>query len=92
MQRAAAAAAYAVAAVRKPHLAHLDGASRARVEREALRIRLHQHVQRELAKHTATVMAAALNVGSADLGADDSVPGVESNLVRDNEDPDWNNR
>lgn len=55
-------------------------------------MRLHQHVQRELAKHKATAMAAALDVGSADLGTSDSVLGVQPGLGRDNESSHWNNR
>lgn len=47
-----AAAMAASTAVRKSHFDHLDHAGRLRLEREAYRIRVHQHLQRELRKHS----------------------------------------
>lgn len=44
----AAAATAAANAARKSHFAHLDSADRWRVEREAFRVRVQEHVEREL--------------------------------------------
>lgn len=47
-----AAAMAASAAVRKSHFDHLDHAGRLRLEKEAYRMRVHQHLQRELRRHS----------------------------------------
>lgn len=59
---AAAAAASGEAAVRKAHFAHLNRADKARVEREAMKMFLHRHVKRELAKNHTTTLATGVDL------------------------------
>lgn len=60
---AASAAAAAASAVRRSHLDHVvDRRYRCRLEREAFRVRVHEHVGRELARETIQAAAALASV------------------------------
>ncbi|CAM9757142.1 unnamed protein product [Scytosiphon promiscuus] len=67
---AAEAAAAAASAVRRSHLDFVvDQADRCRLEREAFRARVHEHVGRELARETTQAAAAlASNTGPEGMG------------------------
>lgn len=57
-----AAATAAASAVRKSHLSYLNSANRWRVEREAFRIRVHEHIQRELRRRSIEAAGALASV------------------------------